>query len=162
MDRDYRVEIPQFLIHYDPKELRQWKSADPAVVPSDVLDWKGPGLSGGYGYSEFVSERQLRSRSFEVLNTNYDLFAEKSKYGANNRRVEAVSGTWGMPGYAMAFARCDKPGIASSSPTSLFMRRTKLSSLRPRRTRTSSGRRRACLASRHGRGPVIDWDRVAI
>lgn len=93
MGREYTFEIKQALIHYNPDELEKWRQGDPAVVPPNVLEWKGPGRQNGYGYSEHVVMRHLTGQGFQVIVNAYNLFpVKKSKFHINNAIIQEAIG----------------------------------------------------------------------
>lgn len=92
MEIEHKFIVEQFLIHYDPEELKRWRKGDKLLVPERYLKFKGPGLSNGYGYGEFVAGRYLKDLGNEVIINDYGLIGTKSKYAYNNNRIESALG----------------------------------------------------------------------
>ncbi len=92
VDHEFVESIQQVVLHYHPGDLERWRQGDPTLVPADVLSWGGPGRQNGFGFAEFISECYLRWQGYETINTRYDLFAGRSKYAANNARIEEALG----------------------------------------------------------------------
>ncbi|MEH7075146.1 hypothetical protein [Neobacillus drentensis] len=84
--------IETITIPYQREELMAWKSRDPLVVPSFVLDWKGPGVSNGYGYGEWKAEQYFRNQGCYVLNTQFNLLSKKSKFDRFNHCISSLIG----------------------------------------------------------------------
>lgn len=91
VDKEYSVIISQVTFHYDINELQRWRTGD-KFVPERYLNAKGPGLSNGYGYGEFVVERYFKALGYTVINNEFDLISKKSKYAANNNRIKNALG----------------------------------------------------------------------
>lgn len=77
---------------YDPHELKRWMEGDKDFVPKKVLSWIGPGRKNGYGYGEFWVERYLKNNGYEVINGEYNLLTDKSKYKDNNEKMAEIIG----------------------------------------------------------------------
>ena len=42
-----------------------------------MLDRKGPGVSNGYGFGEWMAERYFRDQGYYVFNDTFDLICKK-------------------------------------------------------------------------------------
>lgn len=93
MKEEVRSTIKQFVLSYDPQELKSWREGDKSVVPPEVLTWKGPGRQHSYGFGEFFVKRFLKAQSHEYVTSHFDLISTKSKYFEENTRIEKVIGT---------------------------------------------------------------------
>lgn len=93
MAKEYIFEIEQVLVPYDSKTLLKWRQGDPAFVPPDVLNWKGPGRENGYGYAEYIVKNHLVEMGFEVIVHQFNLFpVKKSKFKENNAIIAETLG----------------------------------------------------------------------
>lgn len=86
------MKITCFNFKYDPQELIRWRDGDKNFVPKEVLSWIGPGRKNGYGYGEFWAERYLKDNGYEVINGEYNLSTDKSKYIDNNNKIAEIIG----------------------------------------------------------------------
>lgn len=55
-----------------------------------MLDRKGPGVSNGYGFGEWMAERYFRDQGYYVFNDTFDLISKKSKYKQYNKMIKAI------------------------------------------------------------------------
>lgn len=92
MLKEYKLEIEQIVLHYDPLELERWRLGDPSLVPEKVLNGKGPGMANSYGYGEYFVQRNLTSKGHDVIANDYDIYSKKSKYRENNLLIEEALG----------------------------------------------------------------------
>lgn len=55
------ISIETLIIPYKAELLNRWKERNNDIVPSFMLDWKGPGISNGYGFGEWMAKKYLET-----------------------------------------------------------------------------------------------------
>jgi hypothetical protein len=116
MKGEVRSTIKQFVLSYDPQELRKWREGDRSVVPPEVLNWKGPGRQHGYAYGEFFVKRFLKVQGHQYVTSHFDLVSAKSKYVDENARIEKTIGTKTYSLLRDSIIRVKESGIRIENP----------------------------------------------
>ena len=70
------ISIETLTIPYEAELLDRWKERNNNFVPSFMLDWKGPGVSNGYGFGEWMAEKYFRDQGYYVFNDTFDLISK--------------------------------------------------------------------------------------
>lgn len=86
------VTIREIKIPYDSNLLKRWKTRDPEVVPEIYLNLKGPGISNGYFFGEWIAEQFFLNKGYKVMNNDSNLVAKTSKYKENNNVIKSLVG----------------------------------------------------------------------
>lgn len=84
------ITIEILTIPYKVEVLDRWKERNNDIVPSFMLDWRGPGVSNGYGFGEWMAEKHFRDQGYYVFNDTFDLISRKSKYEQYNKMIKAI------------------------------------------------------------------------
>lgn len=84
------ITIEKITIPYNKELLARWKQRDPQIVPGFMLEWKGPDISNGYGFGEWMSERYLRNQGYYVFSNDFDFISKTSKFDRFNKMIETM------------------------------------------------------------------------
>jgi hypothetical protein len=84
------IIIETLTIPYKAELLDRWKEKNNDIVPSFMLDRKGPGVSNGYGFGEWMAEKYFRDQGYYIFNDTFDLISKKSKYKQYNKMIKAI------------------------------------------------------------------------
>jgi hypothetical protein len=85
------LEIKQITIPYEKELLLKWKKRDPSIVPSFMLAWKGPGISNGYGFGEWMTDRYFRDKGFYTITNEFKLLSKTSKFKRYNDIISLMA-----------------------------------------------------------------------
>lgn len=86
------ISIEQITIPYDIGSLDRWKKRDPQIVPEFMLEWKGPGISNGYGFGEWMAEKYLRNQGYYIFSNDFNLISKNTKFTRINNMIETMIG----------------------------------------------------------------------
>jgi hypothetical protein len=115
------VEINEIKIPFELKLLKRWKSRDPETVPEFYLNWKGPGISNGYGFGEWVAEKFFKDKGYKVLNNNFNIVAKTSKYKENNKLIKSLIGKEHVLEFSQRVRDLNEKGCKVVSHLDLFI-----------------------------------------
>lgn len=84
------ITIEQIIIPYNRELLSRWKQKDPEVVPHFMMNVKGPGISNGYSFGEWMAERYLRNQGYYIFSNDFDFISKKTKFERFNKMIETM------------------------------------------------------------------------
>jgi hypothetical protein len=103
-------EIEKITLPAEKDTLLLWKKRNPSIVPEFALNWKGNGVSNGYGFGEWVAEKYFRSQGYYVINDEFDLFSLRSKYKVYNNIIAQILGIDKVEQFSMRAKELYKAG----------------------------------------------------
>lgn len=109
-------QFEKIIIPYESEELQAWKARDLQVVPSFALDWKGPGVSNGYGFGEWKAEQYFRRQGYYVNNNEFNLLSKKSKFERYNQSILSVIGMEKMDKFRFGVQKIMRQGFHIENP----------------------------------------------
>lgn len=121
MEVHLRIIIDERKIPFDPVTLLRWKARDPEIVPESHLQWKGPGISNGYGFGEWIAEKYFKSEGYDVINNEFNIVAKTSKFRENNRLIENLIGKERVKNFAQKVRELTEEGNKIVSHLDLFV-----------------------------------------
>lgn len=119
---EYSTIVEQMFLHYNVEELERWKSGDIELVPEKNLNYKGPGLSNGYGYGEFFAKRYLELQGHYVFSNDFDFTSKNSMHESNNRIIREVIGDELFNKIHMKISQASQLGIVVKEPDLLVIK----------------------------------------
>lgn len=84
------ITIEKITLPYEKELLIRWKQRDPLIVPHNLIGKKGPGISNGYFFGEWMAERYFRDDGCYVFSNEFDLLSKKSKFRRYNQMIETL------------------------------------------------------------------------
>lgn len=85
------LAIKQITISYKKELLVKWRKRDPAIVPSFMLAWNGPGISNSYGFGEWMAERYFRNKGYYAITNEFNLLSKTSKFKRYNDIISLMT-----------------------------------------------------------------------
>jgi hypothetical protein len=86
------INVEENYVNFDVELLIRWKQRDISVVPQYALDWKGNGVSNGYGFGEWFVEQYFNNNGFKVIRNDFNIISKKSKFKENNQVIASIFG----------------------------------------------------------------------
>ncbi|WP_223592414.1 hypothetical protein [Neobacillus bataviensis] len=109
-------QIEKIILPYLRDELHERKSRDPLVVPHFALEWKGPGVSNGYGFGEWKTEQYFREQGFYAINNEFNLLSKKSKFDPYNQYIASLIGKTKIDSFQTNAQRLIQQGNSIENP----------------------------------------------